>query len=68
MCYHENFASQKQPKKTRNTDIRETKLIPWLKEPKKLQQKPAGWKHQKRYFILENTEKYISHQTEIKTY
>ena len=65
----ENSASRKQPKTKRNTNVRETKLIAWLKEPNKItKQKPAEWKHQKSYFILEDTEKYISHQTEIKTY
>ena len=65
----ENSPSWKQTKTKRNTNVRETKLIAWLKEPNKItKQKPAEWKHQKSYFILEDTEKYISHQTEIKTY
>ena len=48
--------------------IREKKLITWLKEPNKTTSKTCWMKTPKHYFILENTEKYISHHTEIKTY
>ena len=47
MCYNENSASWKQPKTTRNTNIREAKLITWLKEPNKTTTKTCWMKTSK---------------------
>ena len=49
MYYYENFASRKQPKTMRNTNVRETKLIIWLKAcwmktPKTLLHSREHWK------------------------
>ena len=44
MYYYENSASRKQPKNTRNTNVRETKLIIKLKEPNKTTTKTCWMK------------------------